>query len=138
MIARNVFFLLVFIAVISCGKDRTGIPDVPVNFFIRLDNPTMQPLNTPGGSVIIDGHGVAGLIIHRSAFTGYVAFDRCSTVNPEKKCAVAISSNNPFTATDPCSKAVFLLEDGSPNPPAELPLKRYSVSISNNTIYVSN
>ena len=94
----------------------------------------MQPLNTPGGSVEINGYGVAGLIIYRSAFGGYAAYDRCSTVNPEQKCAVVVDDSG-LTATDPCSKSVFSLEDGTPQKaPARLPLKQYSVSISSNRV----
>ena len=118
----------------SCGKDPSGIPDVPVNFHISLDHPSMQRLNTPGGFVEVSGHGVAGLIIYRSAFSGYFAYDRCSSVNPEQRCAVKVD-NTGFTATDPCSMAVFSLEDGNPQKaPANLPLKRYSVSVSNSRI----
>lgn len=135
---KNIFLIALASLLLSCGKDRSGIPDVPVNFHIRLDNPMMRPLNTPGGSVVVNGYGVAGIIIHRSAFEGYVAFDRCSTVNPEKKCAVNIDDHG-LTATDPCSKAIFSLEDGSPQgPPAEIPLKKYNVSIQNSTIYIIN
>jgi nitrite reductase/ring-hydroxylating ferredoxin subunit len=127
---RSLFLLVIAFLALSCGKDASGIPDVPVSFHISLDNPAMQALNTPGGSVEIEGYGVAGLIIHRSAFQGYTAFDRCSSVNPEKKCKIKID-NTGLTATDPCSGAVFSLEDGTPQKaPATLPLKTYSVSIS--------
>ncbi|MFD2162506.1 Rieske (2Fe-2S) protein [Paradesertivirga mongoliensis] len=136
---KNIFLIVLASLLISCGKDRSGIPDVPVNFHIRLDNPSMHPLNTPGGSVVVNGYGVAGIIIHRSAFgDAYMAFDRCSTVDPEKKCAVVVDDHG-LTATDPCSKAIFSLEDGMPQgPPAEIPLKKYNVSIQNNTIYIIN
>lgn len=138
---KNIFLVVCVVFFLSCGKDRSGIPDVPVNFHIRLDNPMMQRLNTPGGSVVINGYGVAGIIVHRSAFGDqYMAFDRCSTVDPEKKCAVIVDDHG-LTATDPCSKAIFSLEDGSPQaPPAEIPLKRYTVNVSsqNNTIYIIN
>ena len=86
----------------------------------------------------IDGYGVAGLIIYKSAFNGYLAYDRCSSVNPEQECAVKVDESG-LTATDPCSKGVFALEDGNPQKlPAKMPLKRYTVSVSNNTIYVVN
>lgn len=135
---KSFFLIVIAIALFSCGKDPSGIPDVPVNFHRTLMDPSMQPLNTPNGYVEIAGHGVAGLIIYKSAFNGYVAYDRCSSVNPEKKCAVKVDSGG-FTATDPCSQGVFSLEDGNPQkPPAEMPLKRYSVSVSNNAIYVVN
>src|SRR5690606_20787637 len=103
-----------------------------------LNDPALYPLNTPGGVVEIQGYGVMGLIIYRSQFNGYRAYDRCSTVNPEQHCAVEVDDTK-LTATDPCSGALFSLEDGNPaKPPAKKPLKRYTVSITNGTLWVTN
>lgn len=131
-----ILFLLFLTA--SCGKEHSGIPDVVVNFRKPIHDPALFALNTPGNAVEISGYGVAGLIIYRSAFSGYRAYDRCSTVNPEKRCAVEIDDTKTI-ATDPCSGAVFSLEDGSPaKPPAKRSLKQYSVSIANGYLTVIN
>lgn len=123
---------------VSCGKDPSGIPDVPVNFHVYLADPSMQALNRVNGYVEVPGYGVAGLIIYNSAFSGYVAYDRCSTVNPDEKCIVKVDDTG-ITATDPCSKAVFSLEDGAPqNSNAKMPLKRYSVSSRGGYLSVTN
>lgn len=123
---------------VSCGKDPSGIPDVPVNYHVFLADHSMRALNRVNGYVEVPGYGVAGLIIYNSAFSGYVAYDRCSTVNPEEKCIVKVNDTG-ITATDPCSKAIFSLEDGAPqNSNAKMPLKRYAVSVSGGYLSVTN
>ena len=128
--------LLLFI---SCNKDNGAlIPDVPVNFSALLTDPRLSPLNSTGGVVVITGYGVAGIIIYRRADNAYVAFDRCSSVNPEKKCAVSIDDTS-LTATDACSGAKFSLSDGTPaKAPAVRPLKQYQVIVNNSKISVIN
>ena len=137
---RKIIFFVFFFALTSCGKQNDFLPDIPVTFQMSLGNPTLNRLSVIGGAVTIDGYGISGLIICRFSNDGYVAFDRCSTVNPEKRCAVTLDSP-PFTATDPCSGAKFNLFDGSGSPakaPATISLKKYRVSISQNTIFVTN
>lgn len=134
----GLFSVFICLLLISCGKEHSGIPDVVVNFRKPINDPALFPLNTPGNAVEISGYGVSGLIIYRSAFSGYRAYDRCSTVNPEKRCAVEIDDTRTIAA-DPCSGAVFSLEDGSPaRSPAKRSLKQYSVSIANGYLTVVN
>lgn len=114
------------------------MPNIPVNFSSPLTDPRLSRLSTAGGAVEISGYGIAGLIIYRRADNAYVAFDRCSTVNPEKKNAVALDNPN-VTATDPVSGAKYSLYDGSPvKAPAKTSLKQYSVTIAGNTLQVTN
>ncbi|MFA4871150.1 MAG: hypothetical protein WC623_23325 [Pedobacter sp.] len=129
--------VLVFLLV-GCGKERLNIPNVPVNFSGQLTDPRLIRLSSPGGAVILDNYGVAGIVIYRTQFSGYKAYDRCSTVNPEKQCAVELDDPT-FTVTDKCSGAKYSLEDGSPaKVPAVLSLKEYQVTVAGNTIYVTN
>lgn len=132
-------FLLVLIGLAGCGKDDgTYIPNVTVNFQAPLNDPRLTKLNSAGGSVTITGYGVAGLVIYRTAGNGYVAYDRCSSYQPEKRCAINIDDTG-LTATDPCSGSKFLLSDGSPvKAPASRSLKPYSVYVNNFNIFVSN
>jgi nitrite reductase/ring-hydroxylating ferredoxin subunit len=130
--------LLVFLfTLLSCGKDDgSRIPDVFVDYKTTV---TEFNLNSDQNDVLlVNGHGVAGLIIYQSGVNTYKAFDRCSSVEPEKKCQVV--PNGSFTATDPCSGAMFSLQDGSPaKAPAVRGLKEYRVQVINNfNIRVSN
>jgi len=130
--------LLVLVLFTGCGKDASFIPEVSVNFSLPLADPRLSRLSSPGGAVLISGYGVAGLVLYRRTDNGYVAFDRCSTVNPEQKCAVTIDDPS-ITVTDPCFGAKFLLEDGSPvKAPAVRALKQYTVAISGANLHVTN
>jgi nitrite reductase/ring-hydroxylating ferredoxin subunit len=128
--------LVIFLLLISCKKDSEGrIPDVYVNYHV-----TLQEFNiSSNNGVLLANGGVAGLLIYRRPDNNYVAFDRCSSVNPEQKCAV-VPDDPSLTATDPCSGAKFSLYDGTPmKAPAKKPLKQYQVNIINNfEIHVTN
>lgn len=126
---------LVFILFASCGKEQNFVPDYPVNYNLTIQEFGIKANNN---IVLVANHGVAGLMIVKSITGGYVAFDRCSTVNPEKACAVEPEDNG-ITAIDPCTGAKFLLLDGSPQKsPAKIALKRYNVAIAGGTIQVRN
>ncbi|MBC7419014.1 MAG: hypothetical protein H7325_12785 [Pedobacter sp.] len=131
-------FLICLFLFCGCGKAQDFIPDVPVNFTAPLTDPRLSPLNTVGGAVIINGYGVSGIIISKTPFGEFVAYDRTSSVNPQQRCAVVLESGL-FTVTDPCSGAKFSLLDGSPaKAPAVRSLKHYTVSISGIVLHVTN
>ncbi len=135
---KKILALLVCLQILACGKDSLNvIPYVPVNFNASLNNPALLPLKSNGGAVILPNYGYAGLILYNNG-EQIMAYDRCSTVNPEKKCALNLD-NPSISVTDPCSGARFLLQDGSPGKaPAQRPLVRYNVNISGNNISVIN
>lgn len=136
--SKVTWFLMLAVMLAGCGKASNVVPDVSVNLTLPLTDPRLLNLNSPGGAVIINGYGVCGLIVYRTLTGGYAAYDRCSTVNPDKRCAVVLDAGA-FTATDPCSGAKFLLEDGSPaKAPATIALKAYYVTQTVNSIQISN
>lgn len=118
----------------ACKKGGCNvIPDVVV--MERISLVEYPELRLPNQGVTIDRGGVAGLIVFHQGGNRYVAFDRCSTVEPQKKCAVTLSG---FVATDPCSKATFLMPNGSPSNIAECPLKPYRAIRNGETIIITN
>jgi nitrite reductase/ring-hydroxylating ferredoxin subunit len=135
---RKLLLLIVLIACCtSCGKEASVIPNVAVNFEAPLTDPRLSALNVPGGTVLVNGYGVAGLILYREPDNSYAAYDRCSTYMPQKECAVTLDGG--FTVTDPCSGSKFSLLDGTPQKgPATKSLKSYYVSVSNYELFVSN
>lgn len=129
---------MLFVIFSSCGKGDLAIPNVPVNFSAPLTDPRLLRLSSPGGAVSIKDHGVAGLIIYHKSDGSYVSYDRCSTVDPDRKCAVVLDDPS-FTVTDNCTGAKFLLEDGSPaKAPAKISLKKYNTYIAGSTLHVTN
>ncbi|WAC39180.1 hypothetical protein [Pedobacter sp. SL55] len=124
-----------FLLFASCGKEENFVPDYPVRYDVTLQEFSIYAKNNV---LLVPNQGVAGLMIVKSPTGAYLAFDRCSTVNPEKACAVTPDDSG-FTATDPCSGGKFLLLDGSPQKyPAERALKKYDVVISGITLSVRN
>lgn len=132
-------YLFILISILSCSKDNIDrIPDVYVSYKITLQEFNIKSTN---GLLLVNNQanaGVAGLIIYKRADGAFVAYDRCSSVNPQKRCAVVPDDPN-LTATDPCSGAKFSLFDGSPvKAPAERSLKQYRVIITNFDLMVVN
>ncbi|TAH00335.1 MAG: hypothetical protein EAZ15_09355 [Sphingobacteriales bacterium] len=136
---KKIFFgFIVLLMVAACAKNQDSIiPYVPVRFNSTINNPALLKIKAPGGAVILPGYGYAGLILYNNN-GDILAYDRCSTVNPEKKCGVNLDDPS-LSVTDPCSGAKFLLLDGSAaKAPAVRPLLRYQVSLSSNNISVTN
>ncbi len=135
----RIIIVLSLLSLLSCNKDGLDrIPEAFVNYRITIQEFNIKNKN---GLLLVnktDNTGVAGLIIYRRADNAYVAFDRCSSVNPQARCAVVPDDPN-LTATDPCSGAKFSMFDGSAvKAPAKRPLKEYRVIISNFEISVVN
>ena len=135
----SVLMMLSIFALSSCNKDALDrIPEAYVNYRITIQEFAIKSKN---GLLLVnkqDNTGVSGLIIYKRADNAYVAFDRCSSVDPQKRCAIIPDDPN-LTATDPCSGAKFSLFDGSAvKAPAKRPLKQYNVIISNFEISVLN
>ncbi|MDB5025801.1 MAG: hypothetical protein JWP78_3556 [Mucilaginibacter sp.] len=138
MIRKLCLLAVILLTFFSCGKSGDVIPNVSVNFQADINDPRLSALHSPGGAVVIDGYGIAGLIIYREPDMSYVAYDRCSSYLPQNHCAVTLD-NNSLTVTDPCSGSKFSLADGTPvKAPATRSLKAYSVNVSNFEIFVSN
>ena len=122
----------------GCAKTGDLVPNVSVNFEMPLTDPRLNALHNTGGAVLVNGYGVAGLILYREANGSYAAYDRCSAYQPQNKCAVTLD-NPSLTCTDPCSGSKWSLEDGTPvKAPAIQALKAYAVNVSNFEIFVSN
>lgn len=136
------FILFGILTLLSCSKEGLDrIPEAYVNYRITIQEFNIKSSNSLLLVDVKKGGGVAGLIIIKSAENAFFAFDRCSSVNPQLRCAVVPDDPN-LTATDPCSGAKFLLFDGSGSPvkaPAKRALKRYNLNIINSSIIsVSN
>jgi nitrite reductase/ring-hydroxylating ferredoxin subunit len=134
-------FLLLVVSIIclsffSCGK-ANPVPSTSFTFQADI-NPKYSALNTVGGYAYVNGYGVAGLVLYHSQTRGIVAFDRCSTYQAEKKCAVSVDDSG-LTLLDACSGSKFSLEDGTPvKAPATQALRSYQVVTTAFTIQVFN
>ncbi|SUJ11561.1 Uncharacterised protein [Sphingobacterium spiritivorum] len=122
--------------VYSCSKGGCNVvPSVSVHYrFSQSSNPK---LFAAGGADVINGIGVAGVIVYNTGNKTFIAYDRCSTVNPEQRNKVVLDEN-PNIAKDPVSGAKWLLLDGSPLDIAECPLKPYYVMKQGETYIIQN
>jgi nitrite reductase/ring-hydroxylating ferredoxin subunit len=131
-------FAAIVVLFSSCSKNSDPIPNVAVNFEAPLTDPRLAGLTAGGGVVFLANYGVVGLILYHEPDGSYAAYDRCSSYQPEKKCAVTLDADH-LTVTDPCSGSKFSLADGSPvKAPATYALKSYYVTVANYEIFVSN
>lgn len=138
MIKRLGIAAIIMASCFGCGKTGDVVPNVSINFQLPLADPRLAALHNPGGAVLVNGYGVAGLILYREADGSYAAYDRCSAYEPEKRCAVVLD-NPSLTVTDPCSGSKWSLGDGTPvKAPAIKSLRSYAVNVSNFEIFVSN
>jgi nitrite reductase/ring-hydroxylating ferredoxin subunit len=121
----------------GCAKEDTGLPNVFVDFRVFMNDPNYFALNGPGGFAFVDNQGIAGVVIYNTGY-GFRAFDRCSTVNPEERCAVELDETG-LSLVDPCSGAKFDLATGIPTKaPAEKLLRQYHVSVMGNVLRITN
>ncbi len=134
MIKRNIVLCFLLLLLMSCAKQGVYIPDVAVNYKVTIQEFKISAKNNV---FLVAGEGVAGLLVVKTAF-GYKAYDRCSSVNPEARCAV-VADEGSITATDPCTGAKFLLTDGSPaKSPAVRNLKAYRITESFQELHITN
>ena len=120
--------LMAIVCISSCGKNSDPIPSVAVYIQGSLLSPQFSALRGVGVAINISG-GVAGIVVYHRGDGAYVAYDRCSSYQPEKRCAVTIDKGD-LTVTDPCSGSVFSLYDGTPaKKPASQSLLQYSVFV---------
>ena len=134
---KYIYGIVLFLVLSTgCGKEENYIPDVAVNFNVTLAEFSIKSTNNV---LLVPNYGVGGLVIVKTPLGSFVAFDRCSTVNPEKVCKI-VPDESGLTATDPCSGAKFSLLDGSPQKaPAERSLKTYTITLQGSTLlHVSN
>jgi hypothetical protein len=122
----------------ACKKGGCNVIDYrPFNTTISLVEFNQLRLLMQPVALGAEQGGIAGLIIMQVSDGEYVAFDRCSTVNPQKQCAVELDGEG-LVAVDPCSGAKYILTNGSPSAVAECPLRPYYVRRNQDILIVSN
>lgn len=124
----------------GCKKGGCNVvPDVIFTRSIFLGE--FPQLRVQGGYAVTaateDGkNGVGGLIILNNG-NQFLVYDRSSTVNVGRGCAVNVEAGG-LVAKDPCSGAKYILINGSPAEIAECPLRPYRARRNGETIIISN
>jgi len=136
---RFVFFLLItIITCFSCSNSDSYIPVVAVQLQLNTLDPQYQSLNGIGGWSYVEG-GSRGIIVFRSGFNEFKAYDRHCTYQPENSCGQVSITDSNILAQDSCCSSQFQLIDGQPiDGPATRGLQQYSTSFDGNIIQVWN
>ena len=130
-------FLFLLLA-LSCNKDNSYIPYVPVNIQINLQNPDYNSLKTVGGWVYITG-GSKGIIVYRADVGDFKAYDRHCPYKPDEACSKVDVDGSYLTAIDTCCGSKFQLFDGSVlKSPATRSLQQYQTSYDGNILSINN
>lgn len=128
------YIVVIVLTTLLSGCFGGGCNVIPnVTFHTSLNRGSHVAIYSPKGHTYALG-GVRGLIVYNTG-DGLVAYDRCSTVSPEKKNRVRVDG---VQIVDDESGAKWLLMDGSPTHIAECSLRRYSVRKSGDNYIVSN
>lgn len=127
---------------VSCKGDRPYyqyFPEVAVSTYVYPNNPEFLNLQLVGGWAYVDG-GIRGIIVYRSDFEQFVAYDRaCPSVELQNCSTIEVTADQ-FSALCPCDSSTYELVSGSQiaGPGDGIPLLRYNTSWDGNTLYIYN
>lgn len=133
---------LFLIVASSCKKSQqSDFPNVNVEEYIYLNNPSSFDLDSPGGW-IYHGGGVKGLVVIRRFVNGgqddFAVFDRACPEHFDEECSrLEVESDNTFLRCT-CNGEKYLLFDGSPGDGASLGMKQYGTNFDGSVLRVFN
>jgi len=129
---------------VACGCKKTQVnnfPNVPVEQYVYLNNPSNQALLNPGGWVYFTG-GYRGLIIYRRYFNNtandFAVYDRACPEHFEQGCSILEVGSDDISAKCSCQQDEYILFDGSPSKDANRSLFPYRVLFDGEVLIISN
>jgi nitrite reductase/ring-hydroxylating ferredoxin subunit len=127
------------VTLFSCERDRRGgVPIVPVDISININNPAYAALAVPNGWLYLTG-GSLGLIVYRRSANEFVALDRHCPYRPEDLCRVQVDESEVIARDSTCCGSAFLITDGSVTQgPSALSLQRYNTSFNGTVLRIYN
>jgi hypothetical protein len=141
---RLLSYLTLLATLVASGCKKTQVndfPNVPVQEYVYLNNPSNQALLNPGGWVYAPG-GVAGLVVYRRYFNNdvndFVAYDRACPSHFDESCSQLDISSDDVRAVCSCSQDSYILFDGSPAENASRALFTYRVSFDGQVLIIVN
>lgn len=132
--------LALMVMTLSCGEEnnRPEIPDVLVSFVIDPNSTEYLELNTAGGWVYLTG-GYSGILVYRSSFTEFVAFDRACPWDFKEDNARVEMEVSGMTCACPVCGSKYIITDGTPfEGPSQIMLKSYRTTYDGSLLYVYN
>ena len=122
-----------------CKKDDSTIPNVSVDTYIYLTQPSNFNLNAVGGCQYIDG-GVKGIIVFRKSYNEFAAYERDCPYDPTVSAARVDTSGGTVGIDHNCGSQFSLFDNSILNGPATRGLKTYyaEYNASAQTVYIHN
>ena len=132
-------FVLLFVLLVACDPsiEKSGVPNVPVNIEINLNDIDNVALKQIGGFIYVQG-GVRGIIVRRESQNLYKAYDRNCTFQPVDASAIVEVHSSTFYIEDTSCSSTFDLNGFPTGGPAEFPLKEYGVSMAGDILFIFN
>ena len=124
----------------DCKKDNSTIPNVSVDIYIYLTQPSNVNLNSVGGWVYVSG-GVKGIIVFRKSTTEFAAYERACPYDPDAGAAkIDVDSSGVIGVDNNCGSKFSLFDNSILNGPSTRGLKMYyaEYNSSNQTVYIHN
>lgn len=141
---RLLSYLTFFLIMVACGCKKTQVndfPNVPVEQYVYLNNPSNQALLNPGGWVYFNG-GYRGLLIYRRYFNNnaddFAVYDRACPEHFDQSCSILEVSDDDISAKCSCQQDEYILFDGSPSKDANRGLFPYRVLFDGEVLIISN
>lgn len=135
---KIISILSVILFALACRKNEQYIPNVNVDIYININNPSYFHLTSISGWDTING-GSKGLIAYRASQEEIIVYDRHCTYKPDESDCAAASVNSDNVTVDCCDGSKYLLNDGSVlNGPANFPLHRYRTTFDGTILHIFN
>ena len=154
----NVRFFLVIIPILllagSCRKSKLDvIPEVLVDFYLDLNDPSFFDLNAVGNNIVVNsstnnlgiyaaGFDGNGIIVYRAQLDEFIALDRTCPYDyalDGTSVAVDIGSGELFARCPACESEYALPSFGTPSSgPSKYPLKVYRTTFDGRFVHVFN
>ena len=134
---RYILFFILLLAV-SCGKDnQCAVPIGITNFTIEPNSAYYSGLNNVGGYMYFTG-GHRGVIVVRTAYDQFVAFERTCPADSTTAVEVTDEWGSSLLECPRCHTLFNVYSDGMPidGGATTCPLYQYSTSYSNGDLWV--
>jgi hypothetical protein len=140
--AYSTAFLLSAILLLwsGCKKDNSTIPNVNVDVYVYLTQPSNIALNSIGGWVYVSG-GVKGIIVFKKSSNEFAAYERACPYDPSVSAAIIeVDSSNVIGIDHNCGSQFSLFDNSILQGPTSRGMKMYytEYNSTNQTVYIHN
>jgi nitrite reductase/ring-hydroxylating ferredoxin subunit len=125
---KFILFISCIAFVVSCKKDDgSQVPNVSVDVYVYLTQPSNSALNSVGNWKYIEG-GIKGIVVYHQSQETFTAFDRaCPHDYDQAASRIDVDSVNLSFIDRNCGSKFNLLTGNVDQGPATHPMRQYTV-----------